>query len=318
MLYHKFQARKAADREIAVRKVKKRNYIFLAEHWRERFGCRVQKAPLDAGFTCPNRDGSISSRGCVFCNERGSGTGLGARGLSLSGQWDAIVPNLKRKYKTSAFVAYLQSFSNTYGPVERLVRVVGEVRRLPGIRGLCIGTRPDCIDDAKLGVLAGAGFDELWLEMGLQSANDDTLKRINRGHDSACFARACRMAEERGVAVCAHLIAGLPGEGPEDFLRSVDFIASLPVQGVKFHNLYVCRGTALAAMWECGELPLPSREEYAAWVSEALDRLAPGTVVHRLVSDPGPDELLAPAWSADKQPTLSLIESRLLAESSKG
>lgn len=285
----------------------------MAEHWRKRFGCRVQKVPLDAGFTCPNRDGSISSKGCVFCNEHGSGTGLGAQGLTLSEQWAEIVPNLRRKYKTNAFMAYLQSFTNTYGPVERLERVVDEVRCLPGVKGLCIGTRPDCVDEEKLDVLAGAGFDELWLEMGLQSSNDETLKRINRGHNSACFTQACNMAADRGVNVCAHLIAGLPGEGREDFLRSVDFAAALPVRGVKFHNLYVCRGTELAAMWERGELILPTREEYAAWVVEALARLNPGSVVHRVIADPVPGELLAPAWAADKQPTMRMIQTFLQA-----
>jgi hypothetical protein len=294
-----------------VQQAQNRNYRHLSQYWRERFGERVQKVPLDAGFGCPNRDGSLSAKGCIFCNELGSGTGLGSRGLSLAEQWEAIVPRLKRKYKTRSFIAYLQSYTNTYGPQERIAQVVGEVRVLPGVKGLCIGTRPDCIDKGKLDVLAWAGFDELWLEMGLQSASDETLLRINRGHDSACFKAASKMAAERGIKVCAHLIAGLPGEGREAFLRSVEFVAGLPVAGVKFHNVYVCQGTALAHMWRRGEFTPPTRERYAAWVAEALPRLAPGTVVHRLVADPAYGELLAPDWAADKQTTLRLIEDEL-------
>jgi hypothetical protein len=290
---------------------KKRKYRFLAEHLRERFGCRVQKVPLDAGFTCPNRDGTLSSEGCVFCNESGSGTGLSERGLGLAEQWAEITPALARKYKTDAFMAYLQSFTNTYGPIGRLSAMMETIKSLPGVKGLCIGTRPDCIDENKLDVLSDAGFEELWLEMGLQSSNDITLQRINRGHNAACFARASRMAARRGVPVCAHLIAGLPGEGRKEFLASVDFVAGLPVSGVKFHNLYVCRGTAAAGLLERGELNPLDREEYAAWVVEALDRLAPGTVIHRLVSDPGREELLAPDWAADKGATLELIHSRI-------
>lgn len=311
MLSHKCRARNTGGRENALRNNKNHNVLFLSEHLRDRFGQKVRKVPLDAGFTCPNRDGTLSRKGCAFCDARGSGTGLFAQGLALSGQWARIVPALERKFKAKAFLAYLQSFTNTYGPAERLAEVVAEVRGLQGLRGLCIGTRPDCVDARKLDILAGAGFEELWLEMGLQSSNDETLKRINRGHDSACFARACELAAERGVPVCAHLIAGLPGEGREEFLASVDFIAGLPVSGVKFHNLYVSRNAPLAKAWERGELALPDRSGYAAWVVEALDRLAPGTVVHRLVSDPVPGELLGPDWAADKSATLRLIQAAL-------
>lgn len=313
MLSHKNPARKTAGPENAMNLDKKHKFRFLSEHLKERFGCRVQKAPLDAGFTCPNRDGELSSEGCAFCDERGSGTGLFARGMSLAEQWTEITGALERRYKTNAFMAYLQSFTNTYGPPERLAEVVAEVRGLPGVKGLCIGTRPDCIDPRKVDILAGAGFEELWLEMGLQSASDKTLWLINRGHDSACFARACEMAAGRGVQVCAHVIAGLPGEGRGEFLASVDFIAGLPVSGIKFHNLYISRDTPLARDWEKGELVLPSRSEYAAWVVEALDRLQPGAVVHRLVSDPGRADLLAPDWAADKAATLRLIELGLKA-----
>ena len=297
---------------------KTRKYLFLAEYLRKKFGVRVQKVPLDAGFTCPNRDGALSTKGCVFCNESGSGTGLWAQGLSLADQWQRITPSLERKYNTNSFLAYLQAFSNTYGPAERLTGVIQELRGLPGLRGLCIGTRPDCLDQEKTAILAGAGFEELWLEMGLQSASNATLERINRGHDAECFAEACRMATKRGVAVCAHLIAGLPGEGRREFLDSVNFAAGLGIKGYKFHNLYVCKGTSLAQSWRRGEFSLPEREEYAAWISEALEMLPVGAIIHRLASDPAPGELLAPQWAADKNSVVELIRKSVPEGSSRG
>jgi hypothetical protein len=260
----------------------------------------------------------LSTKGCAFCNESGSGTGLWAQGLSLAEQWRRITPSLERKYNTNSFLAYLQAFSNTYGPAERLAGVIGELRGLPGLRGLCIGTRPDCVDHEKLAILAEAGFEELWLEMGLQSSSNATLERINRGHDAECFAEACRMAAEHGIAVCAHLIAGLPGEGRREFLDTVNYAVSLGIKGYKFHNLYVCKGTSLAQSWRRGEFGLPGREEYADWVAEALEMLPAGAVVHRLASDPAPGELLAPQWAADKNSVIELIRSRAPGGSPRG
>jgi len=280
----------------------------------------VRKVPLDAGFSCPNRDGTISRRGCAFCDGKGSGTGLAAAGLSLAAQWDLWTARLSRGGRVSRFMAYLQSFSNTHGPVEKLEGALGELADLPGLAGACVGTRPDCTESAKLRLLAefrdlvarrvpGA---EVWLELGLQSASDATLARIGRGHDSSCFADAARRAADFGLPVCAHLIAGLPGEGEDALLASVDFVNSLPVAGVKFHNLLICEGTPLSEEWRVGAMVLPTRSEYVAWVARALARLRPDIVVHRLAADPAPGTLLTPTWAADKQATLA--ELRLLME----
>lgn len=287
-----------------------RPYKALSVHLRARFGERVQKIPLDAGFSCPNRDGALSRTGCVFCNARGSGSGLLGRGLDLAAQWEFWRERLARKYKARLFLAYLQSFSNTYGPLERLRNVLAELAPLPGRAGLCIGTRPDCLDAAKLDLLAGLP-GETWLDIGLQSCRDATLRRINRGHDAACFARAVRAAAERGLQVCAHLIAGLPGETPDDFLAGIAFLDDLPVSGVKLHNLYVCEGSPLAADLRDGRYEPLEREAYVAAVCEALARLRSDIVVHRLTGDPAPGELLAPAWAADKQSLLRAIHERL-------
>ena len=172
----------------------------LATYFRRKYGVRVQKIPLDAGATCPNRDGTLSARGCIFCNDSGSGSGMGLRGLGLRAQWDAWYTKYTTTDSDRLFMAYLQSFSNTYGPASRLAHLLEQVAALPGCRGIAVGTRPDCLDGEKLALLAGCGLDEVWLELGLQTCRDDTLRRINRGHTA-------RQAEE---AVRAALDAGLP------------------------------------------------------------------------------------------------------------
>lgn len=299
----------------------------LSGHFRRTFGRRVHKAPLDAGFSCPNRDGTLSREGCVFCNERGSGTGLG-RDLDLHAQWAELTPRIMRRYGDVGFMAYLQSFSNTYGPAADLVRVLGAVTGhpepapdepcgpLPGLCALAVGTRPDCLDAKKLALLASQPVAEVWLELGLQSANDLTLARINRGHDFAAFASAVEQASglkapggpAKGIFVCAHIMAGLPGEGAEDFLATVTRVAELPVHGIKFHNLYICRGSTLARDWERGQYAPFSQEAYVEQLARALTLLPPNVVVQRLVADPAPGELLDPSWAAHKSETLGLLE----------
>lgn len=290
----------------------------LAGVLRRRFGRPLRKVPLDAGFSCPNRDGTLSRAGCAFCNPRGSGTGLFAQGLALARQWD----RLRGPSPKHPGLAYLQAFSNTHGPAERLAAVLDEIAALPGVAGLCLGTRPDCLDREKLELLAAfrerlrsseLPEPELWLEMGLQTCHDQTLARVNRGHDAACFAQATKAAADLGIPVCAHLVLGLPGEGLPHFLQTVDFVNALPLAGVKLHNLYVAEGTALAALWRAGQLPLPTREEYLEWLCALLPRLRPDLVIHRLAADPAPGELLAPDWAGDKRTTLDMLE-RMLEE----
>lgn len=275
-------------------------YYGLAARLRQRFGERVQKIPLDAGFSCPNRDGTLSVSGCVFCNPEGSGSGMYAEGRSLSEQWDIWKAKLSKRYKARLFLAYLQSYSNTYGPLPKIQSVLEEIAPLPGLAGLCLGTRPDCIDPEKIAAIKDTGLSEIWLDLGLQSSNDQTLQRINRGHDSASFARALELAYSNGIQVCAHLIAGLPGEDEDDFLESVNFINSLPVSGVKFHNLFVCEHTALEKLYLSGDYSPWSLEKYTEALGHALAVLRQDIVVHRLSADPAPGELVAPQWAGEK------------------
>jgi len=284
-------------------------YNTLSQAFRAIFGRRAKKIPLDAASACPNRDGAVSRGGCLFCNAAGSGTGLYHKGFGLRAQWDALTPAARGRGE--ALLAYLQSFSNTYGPVERLDRLLAEMAALPDIAGICLGTRPDCLDNAKLFRLAAAPVDHVRLEMGLQSANDATLARINRGHDAAAFARAATAAARAGLVVTAHVMAGLPGETADDFLATVDFVCALPVAGVKFHNTLVAAGAPPAPLDAAGGYAPMGRIDYIEAVCAAIARLRPDIVVERLNADPAPGELVAPAWAADKRGILQEIRDRL-------
>lgn len=286
-------------------------YLTLAAAYRQHFGRRAKKIPLDAGSACPNRDGSLSRGGCCFCNAVGSGTGLYHKGFGLRAQWDRLTPPARARGE--ALVAYLQSFSNTYGPPARLAGLLAELAALPGVAGICLGTRPDCLDAEKIALLAAAPVGYVQLDLGLQSACDATLACIHRGHDAACFARAARAATAAGIRVTAHLMAGLPGEGVEDFLTSVAFVSALPVTGVKFHNTLVVAGAPLAALFHAGAYVPMAREDYIAAVCQGIARLRPDIAVERVNADPAPGELVAPAWAADKQGLLRDIRARLEA-----
>ncbi len=279
---------------------------------REQFGCRVHKITVDAGFTCPNRDGTIGHQGCLYCNDRGSGSGAFRQGLSLQAQLEAGKARLVRRSGARRFIAYFQAFSNTYAPVERLRALYLEALTVPDVVGLAIGTRPDCIDDEKLGLLAELARQHLvWIEYGLQSASDVTLARIGRGHDFACFAAAVRATAGRNIRICAHLILGLPGEGLAEMETTARAVARLPIDGVKLHLLYVVRGTRLEPLLQSGEYHPLTQDQYAAMVCNVLEILPPRTIIQRLTGDPHASELVAPLWAVDKAGTLARIRAEL-------
>ena len=285
-------------------------YNALSARWRALFGRHARKIPLDAGFTCPNRDGTLSTGGCSFCNPMGSGTGLKS-GMTLSEQWEHWRARRYAKWGDVALVGYLQAFSNTHGPAAKLRAVLKELAQLGGLTGLCLGTRPDCLDREKIALLADFPVQELWLELGLQSASQATLSRVNRGHDPRCFATAAHVAAGAGLKVLAHVMAGLPGESPEDWAATVDFVNALPVAGIKFHNFYVAKGSPLATDYRAGKIRLPSLPEYAGWVGESLARLRPDIVIHRFCADPAPGELVAPDWAGNKRLVMDAIADAL-------
>ncbi|WP_415719425.1 TIGR01212 family radical SAM protein [Maridesulfovibrio sp.] len=283
----------------------------LAARLRQSFGERVQKIPLDFGFTCPNRDGHLSREGCIFCSPQGSGSGLHKLSMSIPEQWSHWQEKLSKLYTAKLYLAYLQSYSNTYCSREELKCALDQLNGLPGLAGLCIGTRPDCLDNEKLALIKNLGLKETWLDLGLQSSNNATLKRINRGHTAEQFAEAVQMAHGHGVDVCAHLIAGLPGESKADFLESVRFLNELPIAGIKFHNLFVGRGTPLKKLYDAGEFTPIGKDEYIDALVEAISILRTDIVIHRLKADAVPGELVAPEWVRQKRIVLNEIEQAM-------
>ena len=289
-----------------------KRYNDLNTDLRKRFGCRVQKITVDAGMTCPNRDGAISTQGCIFCNDRGSGTGAHKKGLSITQQLEQGKAALSKRYKAKKFLAYFQSFSNTYAPVETLRHLYEEAISVNSIVGLSIGTRPDCIDQDKLALLQEmAGKCLVWVEYGLQSAHDSTLSLINRGHDTACFTKAVEKTQNRGIQICAHVILGLPGETTAHVHQTAKFISRLGIHGVKLHLLYVIKGTRLETMYQQKSYRCLTQTAYVDLVCDFLERIPDDIIVQRLTSDPHPHELVAPHWSLDKMGTLSRIQKEL-------
>jgi len=276
---------------------------------REIFGCRVQKITLDAGLTCPNRDGTLGRGGCIYCNERGSGTGAHDT-AGIPEQIRSAKERLSRKYKAKKFIGYFQSFSNTYGPLDRLSALYAQALADPDIVGLSIGTRPDCVSDGVLDHLGALVKTRLiWIEYGLQSASDKTLKLINRGHGTEAFDDALDRTRARNIPVCVHVILGLPGEDSHDMLETARFLAVRDIQALKIHLLYVVKGTRLDYMYRTGQYRCLTREEYAAAVGEFLALTPPGVIIQRLTGDPHPEELSAPAWALEKQKNLDAVRS---------
>ena len=286
-------------------------YTDLNSYLRRRFGCRVQKISIDAGLSCPNRDGSIGSGGCIYCNERGSGTGAHGK-LSITEQIRTAQALLRKRYHACKFISYFQSFTNTYGPVEHLRALYREALDCEDIAGLIIGTRPDCVPDDVLDMIAGFA-EETWatVEYGLQSVHDTTLERIDRGHTFEAFRDAVERTRARGIDVGVHVILGLPGESREDMLETARVLGGMDIQGIKIHLLNVVRGTALHAMYEAGEYRCLTREEYMDIASGFLGWLPASVVIHRLTGDPHPEELVAPAWALEKQANLRALRQTL-------
>jgi len=289
-----------------------KRYNNLNTYLRSLFGCRVQKISVDAGLSCPNRDGRVSTGGCIFCNARGSGTGAHTRGLTITDQLLQGKKSLARRYKAKKFLAYFQSFSNTYAPIDKLQKLYDEALAVEDIVGLSIGTRPDCVDLPVLELLQDyAGHHLIWIEYGLQSASDKTLELINRGHDVQCFKDAVRATLNRGIKICAHVILGLPGETRRDILQTARTISDLGIDGVKLHLLYVVKGTPLEALYRQGDYRCLEQQAYIDLVCDFLERIPPEMVIQRLTGDPHPEELVAPQWALNKSETLQKINEAL-------
>ncbi|MCF8091588.1 MAG: TIGR01212 family radical SAM protein [Desulfotignum sp.] len=289
-----------------------KRYTDYNSYLRGLFGERVQKIAVDAGLTCPNRDGRLSDQGCIYCNARGSGTGAFARGMGIKEQIEAGKIPMMKKYKAKKFMAYFQSFSNTYTSVDHMRQMYDAAFSCDGVVGMAIGTRPDCIDEAKMDLIASYARRYLvWLEYGLQSVHDVTLTSINRGHGLKDFEKAVAMTRGRGIHICAHVILGLPGETREMMLQTARYLAESGIHGIKIHLLYVIKDTLLDHLFLSGKYQPMEQAAYVETVCDFLELLPKDIVIQRITGDPRSSELRSPAWAGRYRETFNLIQQAL-------
>jgi radical SAM protein (TIGR01212 family) len=289
-----------------------KRYNQYSAHLKQKFGVKVYKVTLDAGFSCPNRDGVISSGGCIFCDDGGSFSQAHSNLLSIEEQLETGIETLSTRFKAKKFMSYFQAYSNTYKPVNELEKIYKSSLKHPDIVGISIGTRPDCVDREKLKLISGFKDDYYtWIEYGLQSIHDKTLRAINRGHDFDCFLKAYEMAKEAGINVCAHVILGLPDETKGDMLKTAEKLAELKVDGVKIHMLCALEGTKLSKMHEAGKISFMPEEDYIQTVCDFLEILPAETTIHRLAGNGLKKNLISPRWLGKKLDTLNKIDREL-------
>lgn len=294
------------------RPVTGKRYYQFSEYLKNKFGKKVYKITLDAGFSCPNRDGTISSGGCIFCDDGGSFSRAHDGSLSVEQQVQKGIENLSSRFKAQKFMSYFQAYSNTYKPVSELKSIYDSSLCHKDIVGISIGTRPDCVDEQKLDLIASyTDRYETWLEYGLQSIHDKTLKFINRGHDFETFLKAYKMTKERGINVGVHVILGLPDETKQDMLDTIKTLADLKVDGVKFHCLCIFPNTKLYDLYEQGHIKLLEEDEYIDTACDCLELLPEQTTIHRLGGNGLQAIKVAPKWLNKKFEILNKIDAEL-------
>jgi uncharacterized protein len=287
-----------------------KRYYDLKSYWHNLFGCKVHKLQIDAGFTCPNRDGHVATGGCIYCDGRGSK-------LRQQGKLPTIAAQIvsgKKYYtgKADKFIAYFQTFTNTYAPVDKLKRIYDEALKEENVIGLSIGTRPDCLPPETIRSIADYTRKyHVWVELGLQSIHDKTLQLINRGHNVQQFLDAVNAMARTDINICVHIIIGLPGESDEDILQTARTLASLPINGIKIHSLLSLRGTAMGEMYQKGTVNIISKDKYVSLVCDILEILPQQMVIQRLTADGYQDIFLAPSWAVNKLDVLNSINREL-------
>lgn len=290
----------------------KKRYYQFSEYLKTKFGKKVYKITLDAGFNCPNRDGTISSGGCIFCDDGGSFSRAHSNILSVEEQVLTGINTLSTRFKAQKFMSYFQAYSNTYKPVEELKQIYDSSLCHEDVVGLSIGTRPDCVDEEKLDLIASyTDKYETWVEYGLQSMHDKTLKFINRGHNFETFLKAYNQTKERGINVGVHVILGLPNESKEDMLKTIKTLAELKVDGVKFHCLCVFPNTKLYDMYQNNKITLLEADEYIELACDCLELLPQKTTIHRLGGNGLQAIKVAPGWLNKKFEILNKIDAIL-------
>ena len=290
----------------------KKRYYQFSEYLKTKFGKKVYKITLDAGFNCPNRDGTISSGGCIFCDDGGSFSRAHSNVLPVEQQVLTGIETLSTRFKAQKFMSYFQAYSNTYKPVDELKKIYDSALCHDDIVGLSIGTRPDCVDERKLDLIASyTDKYETWIEYGLQSMHDKTLEFINRGHSYEAFLNAYNQTKERGINVGVHVILGLPNETREDMLNTIKSIAKLGVDGVKFHCLCIFPNTKLYDMYQNNEITLLEEDDYIKLACDALEILPERTTIHRLGGNGLQAIKVAPHWLNKKFEILNKIDAEL-------
>ena len=286
-------------------------YKTLNEHYQQTFGCKVYKLSIDGGFTCPNRDGTLGSGGCIFCS--GDGGGEFTPKGTIGEQLELAKSYVAAKCKSGKYIAYFQSFTNTYAPIAVLEEKYRQALSPDWIVGLAIGTRPDCLSDEVIDLLVRCNREKpVSVELGLQTIHEASVRYIRRGYDTQVYFDGVRRLKQAGIEVVTHIILGLPGETPEQMAQTTAAAVEAGTDGVKFHLLHVLEHTELARDYQAGKFRCLTMEEYAGCLQLCLKELKPETVVHRITGDGAKRNLIAPLWSADKKRVLNYLKKQLI------
>ena len=295
-----------------------RRFLSFNDFFKEYYGGKTVKLSLDGGFSCPNRDGTLSEIGCIFCSDDGSGEFAGSKYLSLDEQIESQKEFLKNKWKAENYIAYFQNFTNTYGSLDSLREIYDKIADRDDIKGISIATRCDCLDDEKIEYLKEISKKKtLWLELGMQTVNENTIKVINRGYSHKIFDETVKKLQDANILFLIHSIFGLPFEDERDFENTINYIRDLAPFGVKFHNLYILKDSPIYELYKNKNFKILSRDEYVDLVLRALDTIDEKTVVHRITGDPPKAKLFEPTWCADKLSVISEIDKKLKENNKK-
>lgn len=289
-----------------------RRFLSFNDYFKYKFNDKVVKLSLDAGCTCPNRDGKISHQGCIFCSEKGSGDFAASRNSSMQEQINSQKILLSKKWNSNKYIAYFQNFTNTYGDINYLKNLYNEIIKSDDIIGLSIATRADCLDDEVMKMLIDLNKKTfLWIELGMQSVNEKSINFINRGYSHETFDQNVKKLCENNIRFLTHIIFGLPTESYDDMIRTVNYVKEIHPFGVKFHSLYIQNDSPLSNYYKENPFELISKEDYINIVCDAIEILPRDIVIHRLTGDPDREKLIAPLWTRDKLSVISSIDKEL-------
>lgn len=293
----------------------KKRYNSLDNYFKNTFGEKIYKVSLDGGFTCPNRDGTLSIKGCIFCSESGSGDFAGSRRLSINEQIEEQLKLIENKFPSGKVIAYFQNFTNTYADVEYLRKIYYEALSHPRVIGLAIATRPDCLGENIIELLSEINNKYfLWVELGLQTINEEVAKIINRQYSLKTYEEAAEKLKSRNIKFVTHIIIGLPGEKENDSLDTALFSEKCGTWGIKIHLLHIIKNTKLETLYKKNELKIQKKDEYVKKVVKILQNISYNIVIHRLTGDGNRDTLIAPLWSLNKRDVLNSIEKEMKLE----